>query len=95
MVKSFSTVTYYKDITNLKELDESGLPIGTSSGSLKNLFGEKSIGSPLIWSLASKYKLLNTTVATIDRTAHDRDICCVERLTDISIIIAVSLLLKF
>lgn len=89
LVTSFSTDQYYKDINTLKELDESGLEIGTSSGSLKNLFGEPSLGTPLIRSLASKYKMINTSTPIITRAAYERDICAVERLTDIRVIIAV------
>lgn len=91
MYTSYSTVTYYKDISTLKELDESGLPIGTSSGSLAGIFGKNNSGGPVIRSLAGKYYFLNTTIPTIERTAYKRDICCVERLTDISVIIAVNL----
>lgn len=89
MVTSFSTDQYYKDINTLEELDESGLEIGTSSGSLKNLFGEKSLGTPIIRSLASKYKMISTTTPIIARAAYQRDICAIERLTDIRVIIAV------
>lgn len=89
LVTSFSTDQYYKDINTLKELDESGFEIGTSSGSLKNLFGEPSLGTPLTRSLASKYKMINTSTPIITRAAYERDICAVERLTDIRVIIAV------
>lgn len=93
MTTSFSTVSYYKDIDTLNELDKSGLHIGTSSGSLRNIFGTQNLGTAVVRSLAKKYKLLNTTVPTISRTAYKRDICCIERLTDIAVIIAVKLYL--
>lgn len=95
LTTSFSTDTYYKDVNTLSELDESGLRIGTSSGSLKNVFGATDIASPLIRSLASKFFLLNSKIPMINRTAYYRDYCCIERLTDISIIIAVSLSISF
>lgn len=89
MTGLYSAEPYYKDIDTLEELDESGLPIGTTSGSLGNIFKED-LGSPLIKSLQSKYTVANISdVATIERTAFARDICCVERLTDIKMIIAV------
>lgn len=88
---SYSSESYYKDINTLEELDQSGLPIGTSSGSLGSIF-DQHFGSKLIESLDSKYHVFtNTTDVTIDRTASKRDICSIERLTDVSVIIAVSL----
>lgn len=91
LTRSYSTVTYYKDINTLQELDASGLPIGTTSGSLGSIF-EQSYGVPLIESLASKFQMQNTIGdATIDRTAYAHDICSIERLTDVLIIIAVYL----
>lgn len=90
MTTSFSTDTYFKDISTLKELDNSGLRIGTSSGSLKDIFGKHNLGGPVVRALAAKFLFLNSTRPTIERTAHERDICCIERLADISVIIAVS-----
>lgn len=86
---NFSNFFSHYLIQSLQELDESGFEIGTSSGSLKKVFGEYSLGTPLIRSLASKYKMMNTTTPTIARAAYQRDICCIERLTDITVIIAV------
>lgn len=92
MTGLYSAEPYYKDIDTLEELDESGYPIGTTSGSLGNIFKED-FGSPLIKSLESKYTISNiTSIATIERTAYTRDICCVERQTDIKVIIAVGVL---
>lgn len=88
LTTSYSTTTYYKDIDTLEELDKSGLPIGTTSASLKDIFGEG--GTPVLRSLISKFKLFTGKVKpTIDRTAEDRDICCIEREADINVIIAV------
>lgn len=89
----YSAQPYYKDIDTLEELDESGLQIGTTSGSLGNIF-EEDYGSQLIKSLESKYIVTNESsilhTPTIERTAYARDICSVERLTDVTMIIAVS-----
>lgn len=91
LTTSYSTVSYFKDIDTLKELDESGLHIGTSSGSLSKLLGDQEDESAVVKSLRKKFHLFNTSDPVIDRTASKRDICCVERKTDISIIITVSL----
>ena len=88
MTTSFSTTSYYKDIDTLSDLDKSGLHIGTTSASLKDIFGEDP--NPLIESLKSKFYILSTTRPVIERTAYDRDICSLERQSDINIIIAVS-----
>lgn len=88
LTTSFSTTSFYKDIDTLHELDASELPIGTSSKSLSNMFGDKDIYSPLIASLQSKFHVLSG-VPIITRTSTTRDICCVERYNDIKIIIAV------
>lgn len=74
----------------MKELDESGLHIGTSSGSLKSLFGGGERESDLMKSLASKFHVFNTSSPVIERTANSRDICCIERKTDFSVILTVS-----
>lgn len=88
LTTSYSTTTYYKDINSLQDLDDSGLPLGTTSNSLIGIFGTGD--SPLLKSLISKFYLLSGATATIDRTAYDRDICCIERCADIKVIIAVS-----
>lgn len=81
-------MSHYKDIDTLEELDKSGLPIGTTSASLSNIFGDD--GHPLIQSLAKKFQVLNPKTPIIDRAAYNRDICCVERFADIKVIITVS-----
>lgn len=91
LTRSFSTVSYFKDIDTLADLDRSGLLIGTSSGSLKGIFVGVNTSNSVIRSLSVKYRLLyNVTKSTILRTAYDRDICCVERWSDIGVIIPVS-----
>lgn len=87
LTTSFSTVSHYKDIDTLEELDKSGLTIGTTSASLSNIFGDDE--HPLIQSLARKFKILSSNAPVIERAAYNRDICCVERFADIKVIIAV------
>lgn len=87
LTTSFSTVSHYKDIDTLEELDKSGLTIGTTSASLSNIFGNDD--HPLIQSLAKKFKILSSNVPVIEKAAFNRDICCVERFADIKVIIAV------
>lgn len=89
LTRSFSTVSYYKDIETLADLDKSGLPIGTSSGSLRNIFEGSDSSNAVIRSLSAKYMLRNSSIPTRSRTAIQRDICSVERLSDIGLIIAV------
>lgn len=87
LTTSFSTISHYKDIDTLEELDNSGLPIGTTSASLANVFGDD--GHPVIQSLASKFKVYNSSEPVRDRTAFNRDICAIERFADVKVIIAV------
>lgn len=84
----------------MKELDRRGLPIGTSSGSLRkvfgsmdNVFGAQSFSNSIIRSLKKKYILVNSTQAALDAVAYDGNICCIERLTDVKVILSVSTLL--
>lgn len=87
----YSAEPYYKDIDTLEELDKSGLPIGTTSGSLGNVFKEY-LGSSVIKSLDSKFTVWNfSMLPTIERTAFARDVCSIERLSDVKVIIAVIL----
>lgn len=90
LTRSFSTVSYYKDIDTLAELDQSGLRIGTSSGSLQSIFTGANNSHGAIRSLSKKFHIYqNATKSTILRTAYDRDICCIERWNDIGVIIPV------
>lgn len=86
LTRSFSTTTFYQDITTLEQLEESGLPIGTASNYMANIFGDDSL--PVIKSLQSRIKVLDDSF-TLDRTAKNRDMCGIERMTDIKVIIAV------
>lgn len=83
-------MSYYRNIETLSALDESGLPIVTSSASLKLLFGNATDASPLLRSLMSKFYIFDIQ-RQIDRTAYRRDACSVERRSDINIIIKVNI----
>ncbi|XP_058055928.1 uncharacterized protein LOC131207334 [Anopheles bellator] len=84
LTTAFSTVTFYQDIDTLEALDRSGLPIGTSSRSLRDIFGNDS-ASPLYRSLTGKLQILNMSAR--NRAAFQRDICSIERRSDVSLII--------
>lgn len=89
LTTAFSTTAYYKDIDTLAALDASGLPIGTTSASLADIFG--SGDTPVLRSLIGKFRLLRAADGpTIERTARARDMCCIERCADIRLIIVVS-----
>lgn len=97
MKTAFTTITHFDDIHTLKQLDERGFSIGTSSGSLKkvfgsmdNVFGSQNFSNPVIRSLQRKYKLINSTKPALDLVAYDKNICCIERLTDAKVILSVS-----
>lgn len=103
MKTALTTVTYFDDIHTLKQLDERDLRIGTSSGSLKkvfgtmdNVFGDRNCSSSIIKSLKSKYILLNTTAPALDKVVYDGNICCIERYFDSKLRLSVrKLYLKF
>ncbi|XP_037912067.1 uncharacterized protein LOC119652196 [Hermetia illucens] len=82
LTTSYSTKSYYADIHTLKQLDESGLPIGTSSRNLANILD--SDNNPVLNSLQKKFII--SSVPVIDQTAFKRDICCIERASDITVI---------
>lgn len=88
LTTSFSTISYYKDIDTFVELDKSGLPIYASSKSLNNLFG---VGNktPLMESLNSKFFIVSNVLAK-DGAAYERNMCAIERYSDIRIYISVS-----
>uniref|UniRef100_A0A182NSF8 Ionotropic glutamate receptor C-terminal domain-containing protein n=1 Tax=Anopheles dirus TaxID=7168 RepID=A0A182NSF8_9DIPT len=84
LTTAFSTKSYYKDLNTLAALDLSGLPIGTSSRSLLDIFGNHSL-SPLYHSLKGKLQILNESAR--HRAAFQRDVCCIERHSDVHLII--------
>uniref|UniRef100_A0A182Q1E7 Ionotropic glutamate receptor C-terminal domain-containing protein n=1 Tax=Anopheles farauti TaxID=69004 RepID=A0A182Q1E7_9DIPT len=84
LTTAFSTKSYYKDINTLSALDKSGLPIGTSSRSLLDIFGNDAL-SPLYQSLKGKLRILDESAR--HRAAFRRDMCCIERHSDVHLII--------
>lgn len=78
-----------KDIDTLRELDSSGLNIIASSPSLRNTFGNWQTRSELLLSLKGKLLLEVSERNGIDRAAEDRDVCSLERYSDVEIIIKV------
>lgn len=81
-------MSYYKNLQTLHDLDASGLQIVTSSQSLRTLFGEQNDAKPLLQSLIKKFKIFEID-SPLQRTARKRDMCSVERYSDINIIIKV------
>lgn len=77
-------------------MDESGFKISVSSPSLRNLFGDKH-ASDTFKSLKGKFytDFETNEISPIDRTATKRDLCSVERYSDVNIIIKVIKATKF
>lgn len=88
LTTSFSTVSYYKNVDTLHDLDATGLPIVTSSASLRGLFGDEKDATPVLKSLIKKLKIYEID-NPIHKTAYKRDMCSIERYSDIHIIIKV------
>ncbi|XP_058116737.1 uncharacterized protein LOC131288540 [Anopheles ziemanni] len=84
LTTAFSTKSYYKDINTLEMLDRSGFPIGTSSRSLLDIFGNDT-SSALYRSLKGKLQILNDSAR--HQAAFQRNICCIERRSDVHLII--------
>lgn len=57
---------------------------------MDNVFGERNLSSSVIQSLQQKYIRINSTKPALDRVAYDRNICCIERLSDVKVILSVS-----
>lgn len=87
-------MSYYKNLQTLQDLDKSGLKIVTSSESLRTLFGFEHDASPLLKSLIRKFQIFEID-NPIQRTAYKRDMCSVERYSDINIIIKVAVFIAF
>lgn len=75
--KTFTTSTYYKDITTLKELDESGLPIA------ETFFSFASDKSKIMTNLKRKKQVINRDV--LEQVAYKRNIAKLERKRDIKV----------
>lgn len=80
------------NIDTLSELDKSGLWITASSPALRNTFGNKRTGSEMLRSLSDKI-FLNTTTdqSALDRVIENRDVCSIERYSDVHILMMVSI----
>lgn len=79
---------YEKDIDTLVDLDQSGLPIVASDSAIRSLFGSSTM--PVLRSLRSKSRSpLLKNISTIQNAAYERNICGVERYSDVNLIIQV------
>lgn len=58
---------------------------------MENVFGERNLSNAMIRSLQQKYIRINSTKPALDRVAFDRNICCIERLSDVKVILSVSI----
>lgn len=85
LTKAWSKETYYENINTLQEVDKTGMSMVISSRIVKNLFGDDN--STLFESLRSKIVLRNIT--TLEQTAIYRNICTIERHSDVNIIMRV------
>lgn len=78
-----------KNINTLEELDYSGLKIIASSPSFENLFGNSQNNSQLFSSLRGKIFLEESSLQGIERVAKSRNVCTLERYSDVNIMIKV------
>lgn len=76
-----------REIDTLQQLHDSGLPIISSTSSIKNLFGNDD-ERPLLRSLQAKHQTREEATA-IQLAAYDRSVCSVERYSDVQIMIKV------
>lgn len=88
------TKTTSKEIDTLRELDRSGLKITVESPTLRKTFGNWQTGSKLLQSLKAKIFLESYAKSGIERVAEQRDVCSLERYSDVNIIIKVSFFLS-
>ncbi|XP_066595952.1 ionotropic receptor 21a-like [Prorops nasuta] len=81
LYKNFSRECYYKDISNLLELDTSGLIIGVPVDIFLDTLGTGDGETPYMRSLQQKIKLIQFPEAEMvfDRVANERDIATVAR----------------
>ncbi|XP_024947836.1 uncharacterized protein LOC107275120 isoform X2 [Cephus cinctus] len=83
LYKSFSTDSYYKDIDELKDVDESGLQIGTGSPNLRDMFGCDN-DSEIMVNLRKKFSVIpSSDIPAIERTAYFRNFSAVDRENDL------------
>lgn len=80
---------YFSEINTLSDLANTDLQISISSPVFKNLFGNNNT-SDLVSSLNQKYHFSEGDFHhAMERAARHGDICCVERYSDIQLIIQV------
>lgn len=82
---------YFSNIETLAQLDESSLRISVESHTLRNLFGSNETGSKILLSLNEKFRFYHNVDGALKRAATARDICSVERYSDIQTIIKVNI----
>lgn len=85
LTKAWSKEIYYDNMKTLQMVDNSNLAMVISSRIVKNLFGEDN--STLFESLRSK--IIVNNVSTLEQTAIYRNICTIERHSDVNIIMKV------
>lgn len=88
MAYAFNNPGTEKEIDTFEQLDESGLPIVSSSYSIKNLFSHDDDDRPLYRSLQAKFVKVDNVTA-INLAAYERSACALERFTDVKILIKV------
>lgn len=65
------------------------MEISIESHALRNLFGDNDTGSKILLSLNEKFRFYHNVHGALERAANARDICSVERYSDIQTIIKV------
>lgn len=84
----FTKPMYYDNIDTLAALDESNMKISIESNELRNIFGSDEAKSETVQSLSKKF-IDFTPLSTIWRVAQYRNICSVERFSEIPILVEV------
>lgn len=91
MYTAYTRSLYYRNINTLQQLDESGMKISVSAPPLLNVFGNNQTRSDVLRSLKTKLIVFDYKgFGAFERTAEKRDICVIERYSDIQIIIKVN-----
>lgn len=86
LTTSYSRAVFEKEIDTLAELDRSGLPIIASADTVRTLFSHNE--TRVMSSLRSKLK--GGDFAVLYEAAYNRNMCGIERLSDVNIIIKVT-----
>lgn len=85
LTTSYSKSAFEKEINTLAQLDKSGLPIIASEDTIQTLFSDKE--GRVISSLRTKLQVGEFPV--LYGAAYYRNMCGIERLSDVNIIIKV------